>query len=236
MTIDLLLKLVHGLMLVLFTGWAIYFVYVLVRFRRGRQPQANYAGARGRVASGVEVGVIVAEGILLVGFALPIWSRAMTAGPSDSSAIVIRVVAEQFAWNVHYAGADGEFGRTAADLISITNPIGLDRGSPAGRDDIVLLSEMHLPVGKPVIIQLTSKDVIHSFGIHAFRVKQDAIPGSRSIIRFTPATVGEYEIACSQLCGIGHHRMRGVVTVEAEDAYRAFLAKEAAAQKRDGRP
>lgn len=236
MTIDLLLKLVHGLMLALFAGWAIYFVYVLFRFRRGRQPRANYAGARGRWASGVEVSIIVAEGVLLVGFALPIWSRVTSAGPADSDAIVVRVVAEQFVWNVHYPGADGQFGRTAADLISSTNPLGLDRTSETGKDDVVLLSEMHVPVGRPVVVHLSSKDVIHSFGVHAFRVKQDAIPGTRSMVRFTPAGIGEFEIACSQLCGVGHHRMRGVITVESEDAYRAFLAKEAAAQKGGGRP
>ena len=235
MTIDALMTLVHGLMLILFTGWAIYFVYALYRFRRGRQPQASYQGAKGKLAYGVEIGVVIAEAVLLVGFALPIWSRVTSAGPAEPNAVIIRVVAEQFAWNVHYPGADGEFGRTAADLITSTNPLGLDRASPAGKDDIVLLSEMHLPAGRPVVVHLSSKDVIHSFGVHAFRVKQDAIPGTRSMVRFTPASTGEFEIACSQLCGVGHHRMRGVITVESEDAYRAFLAKEAAAQKQ-GRP
>jgi cytochrome c oxidase subunit 2 len=235
MTIDLLMRLVHGLMLVLFAGWAIYFVYVLWRFRKRRQPRASYAGAKGTWAAGVEVGVIVAEGVLLVGFALPIWSSVTSAGPIEPNAVVVRVVAEQFVWNVHYPGADGEFGRTALDLITPTNPLGLDRASPAGKDDVVLLSEMHLPVGRPVVVHLSSKDVIHSFGVHAFRVKQDAIPGTRSMVRFTPASTGEFEIACSQLCGVGHHRMRGVITVESEDAFRAFLAKEAAAQKQ-GRP
>jgi cytochrome c oxidase subunit 2 len=231
MTIDLLLQLVHGLMLALFAGWTIYFVYVLVRFRSGRQKQAIYAGAKGRWASATEVGIVVAEGVLLVGFALPIWFQATSARAPEPSAVVIRVVAEQFVWNVHYPGADGQFGRTSLDLISTTNPLGLDRTSPAGKDDVVLLSEIHLPVGRPVVIQLSSKDVIHSFGVHAFRVKQDAIPGTLSTVRFTPGTSGEFEIACSQLCGVGHYRMRGVITVESEDAYRAFLAKEAAAQK-----
>lgn len=231
MTIDLLMQLVHGLMLALFVGWTIYFVYALVRFRRGRQPQASYAGAKGRWASGVEVGVVVAEAVLLVGFALPIWFQVTSARPIDPSAVVIRVVAEQFVWNVHYPGADGQFGRTALDLITTTNPLGLDRTSPTGKDDLVLLSEMHVPAGRTVVIQLSSKDVIHSFGVHGLRVKQDAIPGTISMVRFTPTSTGEFEIACSQLCGVGHHRMRGLITVESEEAYRAFLVKEAAAQK-----
>lgn len=225
MTIDLLLTLVHGLMLALFAGWAIYFVFVLVRFRAKRQPAASYAGARGRWASGVEIGVVIAEGVLLVGFGLPIWFQATSARATDPSALVIRVVAEQFVWNVHYPGADGRFGRTAIDRVTTTNPVGLDRDSPGGKDDVVLLSEIHLPIGRPVVIQLSSKDVIHSFGVHAFNVKQDAIPGSSSTVRFTPTATGEFEIACSQLCGVGHYRMRGVITVESEDAYRAFMAK-----------
>jgi cytochrome c oxidase subunit 2 len=227
-TIDLLLRLVHVLMLVLFVGWGLYFLWVLVRFRRGRQPKASYTGAKGKVASMTEVGVVIAEGVLLVVFALPIWFERTSARPSDPRAVVIRVVAEQFVWNVHYPGADGQFGRTSLDLITTTNPLGLDRTSPFGKDDLVLLSEMHVPVGRPVVIQLSSKDMIHSFTVHALHVKQDAVPGSLSSVWFTPTTTGEFEIACSQLCGAGHYRMRGVIGVESEDAYRAFLGREAA--------
>ncbi len=201
---------------------------MLVRFRSGRQPRASYEGARGRWASLTEVGVVAAEGVLLVGFALPIWSQATSARPTDPRALVIRVVAEQFVWNVHYPGADGRFGRTAIDLVTTTNPVGLDRTSPFGKDDIILLSEIHAPVGRTVVIELSSKDVIHSFGVHALRVKQDAIPGLPASVWFTPATAGEFEIACSQLCGVGHFRMRGVITVESDEAFRKFMADEAA--------
>ena len=89
----------------------------------------------------------------------------------------MRVVAEQFVWNVHYPGPDGQFGATSIALVSPTNPVGLDRNSPGGKDDIVVISQMHLPINRQVIIQLSSKDVIHSFGVPAMRVKQDAIPG-----------------------------------------------------------
>ena len=85
-------------------------------------------------------------------------------------------------------------------------------------------------MNRPVIIQLTSKDVVHSFGVPAMRVKQDAVPGLRSPVWFTPIVEGEFEIACSQLCGLGHHRMRGVIKVESDDAYRKFLSDEAALQ------
>jgi cytochrome c oxidase subunit 2 len=228
--IDFVLTLVHVLMLVLFVGWAGYFAWVLIRFRRRRQPRAIPEGARGRFAVGVEIGVVVAEVVLLLGFALPVWFSRTGATPTDPRALVIRVVAEQFAWNVHYPGADGKFGDTTVALVTPTNPLGLDRTSPFGKDDIVELGELHLPVNRPVVIQLSSKDVIHSFGVAAMRVKQDVIPGLFTSVWFTPTAVGQFDIACSQLCGLGHFRMRGVITVESEQAFQKFLTEEAALQ------
>jgi cytochrome c oxidase subunit 2 len=225
--IDFVLLLVHGLMLALFVGWGAYFVWALIRFRSGRQTKANPSGATGRFAVGVEVGVVVAEGILLVAFALPVWYSRTAAPPADSNAVVIRVVAEQFAWNVHYPGSDGQFGQTSTALVSAENPIGLDRGSPAGKDDIVELNLMHLPVNRPVILQLSSKDVVHSFGVPAMRVKQDVIPGLLSPVWFTPTRIGRYDIQCSQLCGLGHYRMHGIIVVESEADYEKFLTAEA---------
>jgi cytochrome c oxidase subunit 2 len=229
--IDLILTLVHGLMLVLFAGWASYFTWVLLRFRRSRQPAADARGARGRVAFWIEVGVVVAEAALLVVFALPLWFSRTSAQPSATNAVIIRVVAEQFVWNVHYPGADGRFGETSAALVSPDNPLGLDRRSPAGRDDVVELNVVHLPIGRPVIVQLSSKDVVHSFGVPAMRVKRDAVPGLFAPVWFTPVRSGTYDIACSQLCGLAHFRMRGRMIVESEAAFDAFIASEAEAQK-----
>lgn len=229
--IDGMLDHVHLMVLVLFAGWAAYFLYVLIRFRRGAQPNANPGGTHGKFAMTIFAGVVISEAVLLVGFGLPLWFERTSAAPAGGNPIVLRVVAEQFVWNVHHPGADGEFGETSLSEISPTNPLGLDRASRYGKDDLVFLSEIHLPVNRPVVIQLTSKDVIHSFGVPAMRVKQDAVPGLRSSIWFTPTIVGEFEIACSQLCGLGHHRMRGVIKVESDDAYRKFLADEDALQR-----
>jgi cytochrome c oxidase subunit 2 len=234
--IDGVMGLVHLLMLGLFVGWSAYFVWVLIRFRRGRQPQANPAGARGRAAFYVEVAVVVAEVVLLVVFALPLWYQ-LTAGGDDehqshgAPPLTLRVVAEQFIWNVHYPGADGQFGTTSASRIGPDNPLGLDRTSPHGADDLMLLGDMHLPINRRVQIQLSSKDVIHSFGVPAMRVKLDAIPGVVTPLHFTPTREGQFDIACSQLCGVGHHRMRGVITVESEAAFAKWLAAEAALVK-----
>jgi len=229
--IDRIMMLVHLLMLALFAGWGAYFVWVLFRFRRSRQPHANHDGAKGRVAGFVEIGVVVAEAVLLVVFALPLWFEQTAAGPADPNATVIRIVAEQFTWNVHYPGADGRFGTTTPALISASNPLGLDRSSPFGKDDLVLQGQLHVPVNRPVVIQLSSKDVIHSFGVPAMRVKRDAVPGLLASVWFTPTTSGQFDIACSQLCGMAHYRMRGVLTVQSDADYRKFLADEAALLK-----
>jgi cytochrome c oxidase subunit 2 len=224
--IDLVLTLVHWLMLILLVGWGAYFIWALVRFREGAKPAAP---SKGRWVVWTEVGVVLAEGALLVGIALPIWFRQTTASPdTNPPAVVVRVIAEQFAWNIHYPGADGRFGETRVNLVSSTNPVGLDRASASGADDIVTLDDLHLPVNRPVVIQLSSKDVIHSFGVPAMRVKVDATPGLLSPVAFTPTLAGRFDIACSQLCGLGHFRMKGTITVESEAEYRAFLAAEAA--------
>jgi cytochrome c oxidase subunit 2 len=175
--------------------------------------------------------VIVAEAVLLVVFALPIWFSRTAAQPSQTQAVVVRVVAEQFAWNVHYPGADGLFGETAIALVSPTNPLGLDRQSPAGRDDVTDVNRIHLPVHRPAIVHLSSKDVIHSFGVPAMRVKRDANPGLSGPVWFTPSERGTFEIACSQLCGLAHFRMRGTIVVESDAAFAEYLAREAAAQR-----
>ena len=107
--------------------------------------------------------------------------------PSESEALVVQVTAEQFAWNVHYAGPDGVFGRTDIKLLDPqSNPLGLDRSDPAAKDDVTTLNQLYLPVNKPIIVRLRSKDVIHSFGVPEFRVKQDAIPGLTIPIWFVP--------------------------------------------------
>lgn len=229
-TMDGMLLHVHWMVLGLFIGWAFYFVYVLLRCRAGRHPQAFREGTRGSAAIFIFVGVVVAEAVLLIGSALPLWFDRTSAGSLQGNPLVLRVVGEQFIWNVHYPGADGQFGETSLSLVSTDNPIGLDRSSKFGRDDLVILNEMHLVTNRPTIIELSSKDVIHSFGIPAMRVKQDVTPGLRSAVWFTPTMAGDFEVACSQLCGVGHYRMRLVITVESNEAFQKFLTDEARAQ------
>jgi cytochrome c oxidase subunit 2 len=225
--IDQIIVVIHWLMAVLFVGWGLFFIYTLVRFRAGAHPKASYHGMKGTLSKFVEAGVLAAEIIVLVFMSMPAWAERVEAFPSEHESIVVRVVAEQFAWNIHYPGADHKFGRTDVKLVSAANPLGLDRTDPDAKDDVTTINQLNLPIDKPAIVHLSSKDVIHSFGLPQMRVKQDAIPGIVHNLWFTPTTTGEWEIACSQLCGLGHYRMRGFYTIQPQADFEAFLKENA---------
>lgn len=239
--IDSLLGWTHVFMLILFVGWGGFFIYALVRFRRSRNPVANYAAVKSHASSYLEIGVAVVEAVLLFGFSIPLWAARVDRMPPESEALVVHVTAEQFAWNVRYPGPDGVFGRTDIKLIDLqSNPLGVDRSDPAAKDDITTLNQLYLPADKPIIVKLRSKDVIHSFNVPEFRVKQDAIPGLTIPIWFVPDVTTEemrtrtgnpefrYEIACAQLCGLGHYRMQGFVTVLSPEEFQKWVDDEEA--------
>ncbi len=233
--------LVHWMMLGLFVGWILFFFFALFRFRASRNPKADYTGVKSHTSTYLEVGVAIVEGVLLIGFSIPLWADRVDDTPPEGESVVVRVVAEQFLWNMHYPGADGVFGRTDVYLIDLeTNPLGLDRVDPRGADDITTRNQLHLPVNKPAVLHITSKDVIHSFNMPHMRVKQDTIPGMSIPVWFVPTVTTDqmrqrtgndefvYEIACAQLCGLGHSTMRGFYTIHTPEGYDAWLAEEAA--------
>ena len=237
--VDHTMVLVHILMAVLFLGWISFFLFALYRFRRKRNPVADYTGVTSHSSTYLEIAVAVVEAVLLIGFSIPLRAKRVDAFPAEADAVVVRVVAEQFAWNIHYPGPDGRFGKTDIKLIDLqTNPLGLDRSDPDAKDDITTVNQLHLPVDKPAIIKLSSKDVIHSFNLTEFRVKQDAIPGVMIPLWFVPTITTDdmrkrlgqddfvYEIACAQLCGLGHYSMRGYVTIDSKEGFQAWLDEE----------
>jgi cytochrome c oxidase subunit 2 len=225
-SLDAVLMSVHAHMLLIFVAWLLVFVYALVRFRKGAQPEPRPDGARGWWPALLIGAVIIGDVVILAGLALPAWSARNASPPPGARPVEVRITAEQFAWNIHYPGPDGVFGRTAATLISASNPAGIDRDDPAAKDDIGLLNILTLPVDRTVVVQLTSRDVIHSFTLNEMRVKQDANPGMTARVWFTPTQVGNWEIACSQLCGLGHYRMRGEYRIVTADAWDAWQADE----------
>lgn len=220
--IDNMLEFCHWFMLLLFLGWSTFFVYILLRFRKSRNPKADYHGLRSHASSHVEFMVVLVEAVILLGFALPIWGRRVNEFPK-TNVLRLHVIAQQFGWNFHYPGADGKFGKQDVSFVSASNPVGLDPKDEAGKDDIVSINEMHLPVNTDVILDISSKDVIHSFMMPSMRVGQDAIPGQRVPVWFRPVRTGEYEIACAQLCGNGHYSMRGLCKVDTPAEFAAWM-------------
>ena len=142
--------------------------------------------------------------------------------------IQIEVVGQQFNWNMRYAGADGRFGPVSAGLMddSLGNPLGVDRDHADGKDDLVT-ARLVVPAGREVELLLKSKDVLHSFFVPELRLKLDTVPGLVQRLRFTADKVGSYEIACAELCGLGHYRMRAYLDVKEAADYEAWLAEQA---------
>jgi len=159
--------------------------------------------------------------------ALKLWAQVQNSEP-PADAAVVEVIGQQFAWNVRYPGKDGVFGRTDPKLVDpgALNFIGLDKSDPAAADDQLLgQNELILPEGRAVRVRLRSLDVIHSFFLPQFRVKQDAMPGMTGEIWFVPTKAGEYEIACAEHCGLGHYRMKGKLTVVPAAEFEAAVQK-----------
>lgn len=288
--VDLLIVLVHIIMGVLFVTWTAFFLYTIFRFRRSKHPAANYQGSKTLVPFYLVTIIAIVEITLEAAVSSPFWHKKVNAPQHDSSAMHVRVIAQQFAWNIQYPGPDGIFGKTEIKLVSDDNPIGLNRNDPAGKDDVLTINQLHLPVNKPVILEITTKDVIHSFSLPYFRVKQDTIPGMSISVLFTPnqtsaqiregmietiklpskrnldlyvpmddlkdkdgniiakkgrslsaATAGKLiqagitevkiapatpcEIACAQLCGLNHFKMKGYLTVETEEEFKKWYAE-----------
>jgi len=197
---------VTGVAFVLVEGILITF---LVRYRHRKDRRATFIHGNRTV----EATWTIVPGLMLFGLAIfqyGTWRQAKIAFPDDSGAQLVGVSANQFEWNATYPGADGRLG-TADDLAA---PINI----------------LHFPVGVPVIIELQSTDVIHSFFIPVLRVKQDAVPGRPVRLWFEATQSGQHELACAELCGLGHYRMRGQVTLEDPASFEAWLAELAERQ------
>lgn len=236
--VDKLIVYVHYLMIALFIGWTGYFLYALWRFRRSRNPKADYVGVTSHASSYLEVAVAAVEIILLIGFAIPLWAKVVDKFPSEKDSLLVRITGQQFNWGGRYTGADGKFGKQDIALVSSSNPMGrlqLDdkrkAEDPDGKDDVVLPfgTEIVVPVGKPIIASITSMDVIHSFKVPALRTTQDAIPGLRLPTHFVATKTGTYQINCAQLCGLGHSTMKGTFRVVTTNEFEAWLKVKAAA-------
>jgi cytochrome c oxidase subunit 2 len=201
--------------------------YLAFRYGEKRAGRARYW-----IRPRLEKRFAIVAGIIIFGVDVTIYALGESGwlkawGPAPAGTPIIEVMGEQFAWNFRYSGLDGVFGKTDPAFISSTNPFGIDRTDPAAKDDIVSINQLHLPEGRPIRVRIRSHDVIHSFYLPNQRIKQDAVPGMQIELWFVPRKAGQFEIACSQLCGLGHYRMRAFLTVEPQEAYENWLTEQA---------
>jgi cytochrome c oxidase subunit 2 len=203
----------------------------LWRFNKKRNPRADYHGVQSKASAHLEFSVVVIEAILLLGFALPLWAnkRVNVQDLSNSpDAIKVHAVGEQFAWNFHYAGPDGKFGRQDRSLVSVSNPLGIDWSDPDAQDDLVSTGQLHIVNHRPAALEVTSKDVIHNLSLKHMRMEQDAIPGTKVPLSFRPIRTGSFEMVCGQLCGAGHAGMVSYMTVESQADFDAWYKEQVA--------
>lgn len=179
-------------------------IYFLIRYRSRSGRRATYYHGNTRLE--IIWTIVPALIVIALGFlSKSVWSQIKSEVPDAATSLVIDVKPRQFQWDITYTGADGQF------------------GTP---DDITTINQLHVPVNKDVVIRMTAQDVIHSFFVPEFRVKQDAVPGMVTQLWFNVPKPGSFEIACAELCGLGHYRMRGYLTVYDQAGYDAWYAQE----------
>lgn len=183
-------------------------VWFLIRYRGREGRQAYYT--HGNVKAEIVWTLVPAVTVILLGvYSGVIWAEIRGHDSIPQDALTIGVTAKQFEWNVTYPGAD--------------------RDLDTEEDNFTIRNQFHIPVGEPVVVRLASEDVLHSFFIPQLRVKQDAVPGMEIPIWFEATQSGEFQIACAELCGLGHYRMRASVTVHESDAYRSWYDEQSGA-------
>lgn len=201
----------------LFMAWAIW------RYRHRPGHRAHYepenASLEKRLTFWTAIGI---AGMLAPG--LIAWSQYVNV---PKEAAIVEATGQQWTWSFRFPGPDGVLGTAAVEHITPDNSFGINPLDPFGRDDILIeTNELHLPLNQPVKMVLRSKDVLHDFYVPQFRAKMDLVPGIVTYFWMTPTKTGTYEILCAELCGVGHHEMRGTVVVEPQAAFDAWLADQ----------
>lgn len=235
--VDHLIDVVHWLMIALFVGWTLFFLFCLFRFRQSVSPKASYTGVKNHISSHLEVGIVILEAVLLLGFAFPLWKDRTDTWETvqERDPVRVRVIGWQFGWTYHYPGEDGVFGRVDPRLMTSNSDPGIDLDDPNALDDFTT-SVLKIPVGRPSILNIGSNDVIHNYAIIPMRIQQDAIPGREIPMWFTPNKKLETSVVCGQLCGEGHANMAGQMEVIADNTYREWAAGESASALKRNTP
>ena len=201
----------------------LFMAYAIVKYRHHKDQRAHYEPENKKleiwltVITTIGVAAMLAPGLF-------VWAKVINV---PEEAIEVEVVGQQWHWSFRYPGADEEFGQVEHELIRRDNPFGIIPDDPAGQDDILVFSPVaHLLVDQPVKLLLRSKDVLHDFAVAEFRLKMDLVPGMVTYFWLTPTKVGEYDILCEELCGVGHHTMQGRVIVQGQQGFDEWLATQ----------
>ncbi|MCW8193438.1 c-type cytochrome [Proteobacteria bacterium 005FR1] len=201
----------------------LFMAYAVFRYRFNKNRRSRYEPENKKLELWL-TGFTTVGIVAMLAPGLFVWAEFVSV---PEEAHQVEVVGQQWQWSYRYPGEDGLLGAADAVYISPDNPFGINPDDPNGQDDVLVTSqEMHLPVDKPVKLLLRSKDVLHDYSVAQFRVKMDMVPGSVSYLWFTPTSTGSYDILCEELCGIGHHIMRGRVVVAGEDDYQNWLTAQ----------
>ena len=181
------------------------------------EPESKKAEVILTVLTTIGVAGLLAPGLI-------VWDEYVSP-PED--AMPIEAMGQQWYWNFRLPGEDGILGTTDARNINADNPFGMNENDPNGRDDILIEGDaLHLLHDKPVKFLLRSIDVLHNFYVPQFRAKMDLVPGMVTFYWIRPTVIGDYEILCAELCGVGHHAMRGEVLVDDASDYQEWLSEQ----------
>ncbi len=222
-TIDFTLDLTFWVTGFIFVFVNLFMVYAIIRFRYDPKKRSAYQ-PEDKKLEGWLTGITAVGVAALLTPGLFVWADFVTV-PEDAH--VIEAVGQQWNWSFRLPGKDGKFGAVESRYVSDENPFGMERDDPNGQDDVLVSSQtVHLPIDKPVKVNLRSKDVLHDFAVAQFRVKMDMVPGLVTYLWFTPTRTGEFEILCEELCGVAHHAMRGMVVVDEQADFDAWLAEQ----------
>jgi cytochrome c oxidase subunit 2 len=204
-----------------FVGLNLFLALALMKYRNRPGHKAHYEPENAKLEkrltlwTGIGIAAMLAPGLVA-------WHEYVTV-PEDAA--VIEATGQQWQWAYRFPGADGVLGSASVSHIDADNTFGLNPKDPYGQDDVLIeTSELHMPLGKPVKMVLRSKDVLHDFYVPEFRAKMDLVPGIVTYFWMTPTRTGTYDILCAELCGVGHHTMRGTVVVEEQQAFDQWMA------------
>lgn len=222
-TIDAIINLTFWITGFVFVAVNLFMAYAIYKYRYNKNRRARYEPENIKLENWL-IGLTGIGVIAMLAPGLFVWASFITV---PEGADEVEVLGQQWQWSYRYPGADGILGTVDTVFISPDNPFGMNPEDPNGLDDVLVTSqEMHLPIDRPVKILLRSKDVLHDYSVAQFRVKMDMVPGSVTYIWLTPTLLGSYEILCEELCGIGHHVMRGRVVVDSQADYNNWLASQ----------